>query len=171
MFDLTFNAVQHASSTVGDLRAAVNAMTSRWPTRMRCNNRDLTNDALSLVEAGIGLQCTLEISFNPVPATSTAASPTSARGGKSAPVSPSPKAATPSRSVGAVYCHLVLPRQLMSDRSLSDRVFTSSLSSRQPYSYSLCSLWSCFCRAAGRGAFPARWLVMRARARYQICRL
>jgi hypothetical protein len=63
LFDLTFNAVQHAQSTVGHLRAAVHAMTSRWPTFIRCNGRQLTNDAASLAEAGIGLQCTLEISF------------------------------------------------------------------------------------------------------------
>jgi hypothetical protein len=65
-FDLTFNAEQHAASTVGDLRTAVHAMTSRWPTQMKCAGRELFDDALSLVQAGIGLQCTLEIRFLPL---------------------------------------------------------------------------------------------------------
>ncbi len=102
MFDLTFNAVQHASSTVGDLRSAVNAMTSRLPTRMRCNGRDLVNDAATLLEAGIGLQCTLEISFNTVPSPTARdlPSPPASHTATGAAV-PSPAAGVATPSAGA----------------------------------------------------------------------
>ena len=65
LFDLTFNAVQHASSNVGHLRSAVQAMTGKWPSRLFAGGHELVNDRASLAEAGVGLQCTLEIWFEP----------------------------------------------------------------------------------------------------------
>jgi hypothetical protein len=121
LFDLTFNAVQHAASTVGDLRAAVHAMTSRWPTRLVVNGVELSNDKASLKQAGVGLQCSVEIWFDAASAAdgssrSTTPSTAGARPSTTPASTTTPGAAAAHSAAAPVASSSPSPSQADSDR-------------------------------------------------------
>jgi hypothetical protein len=93
IFDMKFNASQHAAATVRDLKDVVRVMSGRVPRQISIvGGPPLVDDDVSLVAAGVGLQCAVQVWFDDATPAAPAAPPVTPA--TPATPSPAPPAAT-----------------------------------------------------------------------------